>query len=258
MIGLNSLRSGCTTSFIPAGGVLTAPMLGHGCVCNYPMFASLGLYHCPEIEDLRPATVVQSWQNQAEQLFAESGQPVPGNVRVPDVFTSATGQKIDLQQFQLINGTLQPFGPAVVFSVKDERVGYAVRESTKAMRQAVFTFSAQRAVGASGQGRHGNVFFVCGAGDTPEHFIECRLYYGGRGSMMIAGSHVEPKEEKIRFDRQAVFAVTVTVDCERRTVTFETAGQKLTSRITGPIDAITHYGYGGANSANLFTDITVR
>ncbi len=66
MIGLNSVRSGCTTSFIPADGVMTAPMLGHGCVCNYPMFASLGLYHCPELEQYRPASVTRSWVNQLE------------------------------------------------------------------------------------------------------------------------------------------------------------------------------------------------
>jgi hypothetical protein len=56
---------------IVAGGVMTAPMLGHGCVCNYPMFASLGLYHCPEIDQYRPAAVMDSWGNQAEELFAE-------------------------------------------------------------------------------------------------------------------------------------------------------------------------------------------
>lgn len=63
MVRFNSVRSGCTTSFIPAGGVLTAPMLGHGCVCNYPMFASLALYHTPMLEDLRPAAVKASWTN---------------------------------------------------------------------------------------------------------------------------------------------------------------------------------------------------
>lgn len=62
-IGLNSVRSGCTTSFIPAGGVMAAPMLGHGCVCNYPMFASLALHHMPAIENLRPAAVKASWKH---------------------------------------------------------------------------------------------------------------------------------------------------------------------------------------------------
>ncbi|MBC8870276.1 MAG: PQQ-binding-like beta-propeller repeat protein [Planctomycetes bacterium] len=251
IIGLNSVRSGCTTSFIPACGVMTAPMLGHGCVCNYPMFASLGLYHLPAIEQYRPAAVTASWKNQAEELLAEIEQ-------TEDVFTSGSGKKIDIQKFHLINGTVNPTGSAVLFSTKDATAGYAVRESTRPLQKAVFDFFVKRAVGAPGEGRHGNASFVCGKGNTPEDLIECRLYYGGRGSMMITGSQVEHVEEKIRFDRKAMYQVTVTVDCENQTVTFETSGQKLASRITGPVDAITHYGYGGSNSANLFTDITER
>jgi hypothetical protein len=251
IIGLNSLRSGCTTSFIPAGGVMTAPMLGHGCVCNYPMFASLGLYHFPEIEKYRPPAVTASWKNQAEELLAEIEQ-------TEDVFTSDTGKKVDIQRFHLINGTMNPSGSAVLFSTKEATAGYAVREAAKPMKKAVFDFFVKRAVGAPAQGHHGNAFFVCGKGNTSKDLIECRLYYGGRGSMMITGSHIEHVEEKIRFDKKAIYQLTVTVDCESRTVTFEVAGQKLTSRITEPVEAITHYGYGGSNSANLFTEITVR
>ena len=61
-IPFNSMRAGCTTSFIPAGGVMSAPMLGHGCVCNYPMFASVALYHMPGSESMRPKAVQQSWE----------------------------------------------------------------------------------------------------------------------------------------------------------------------------------------------------
>ena len=75
---------------------------------------------------------------------------------------------------------------------------------------------------------------------------------------MIAGSGVEDIEKKLTFVRRDVFTVTVTNDSEARTVAFEAAGGKLTSKITGPMEAITHYGCGGANSDNLFTDITVR
>jgi hypothetical protein len=50
----------------------------------------------------------------------------------------------------------------------------------------------------------------------------------------------------------------VTVDCETRTVILNTVGCTLTSRIEGPLDIITHIGYGGANSANVFTDITIE
>ena len=61
-IPFNSMRAGCTTSLIPANGVLSAPMLSHGCVCNYPMFASLALYHMPGSESMRPKAVQQSWE----------------------------------------------------------------------------------------------------------------------------------------------------------------------------------------------------
>ncbi len=60
-IPFNSMRAGCTTSLIPANGVLAAPNLAHGCVCNYPMFASLALVHMPGIDALRPAAVKASW-----------------------------------------------------------------------------------------------------------------------------------------------------------------------------------------------------
>ena len=60
-IPFNSMRAGCTSSLIPAGGVMSAPMLGHGCVCNYPMFASLALYHLPGSDAFRPDAVKESW-----------------------------------------------------------------------------------------------------------------------------------------------------------------------------------------------------
>ena len=92
----------------------------------------------------------------------------------------------------------------------------------------------------------------------PQEFIECRLYYGGRSSLMITGNHVEHVEAKCAFSRRDLFKIVVTVDCEQESITFEAADQKVTSRLTGPIKAITHYGYGGANSDNLVTDIEVR
>lgn len=60
-IPFNSMRAGCTTSLVPADGVLSAPSLAHGCVCNYPMFASLALYHMPGSEEMRPEAVRRSW-----------------------------------------------------------------------------------------------------------------------------------------------------------------------------------------------------
>jgi hypothetical protein len=142
-----------------------------------------------------------------------------------------------------------------LFSTKDEGMGYAIRESQKPLAKAKFRFAVRR---ASGTGRHGNAFFVCGPSDRPEEQIECRLYYGGRSSLMITGSPVEHIEEKADLRGRDLFIVTVRVDCDPGTVTFEAAGKTVTARITSPVDKITHYGYGGGNSDNLFTGIRVE
>jgi len=259
MVRLNSVRSGCTTSFIPAGGVMTAPMLGHGCVCNYPMFASLGLYHWPEIDKWRPAVVTKSWVNEAKQLFSAGAQPVQRGAGVlTGAFATVPGKRIDTTRFHLVNSTVEATGSVLLFSTKDAREGYAVRASAKPMQKATFSFSVKRAPRKPGQRRHGNAFFVCGKGTARKSWIECRLYYGGRSSMMITGAQVKPIEEKKVLGRTPVYPVTVTIDCSARSVTFEAAGHKVASQIIGPLDAITHYGYGGGNSASLFTDIAVR
>ncbi|MBM3861494.1 MAG: hypothetical protein FJ395_17855 [Verrucomicrobia bacterium] len=235
MIGLNSLRSGCTTSFIPAGGIVTAPMLGHGCVCNYPMFASLALFHNPRIESWRPAAIARSWSNQAP---VKTPAPVVANVNV--------------EKFRLINATIakDAFGFAV--ASKDQGAGYAVRPADRPLEKAVFTFAVKRRPGSAGQG---NAFFVCGSSDN---WIECRLYYGGRRNMEITGKLVEPAKANLNPVKAAAINVTVTVDCTAKTVTLEAAGAKLTTKITAPITAITHYGCGGANADNVFTEIAVR
>ena len=44
------VRSGCTNSLIPAGGLLNAPNFSHGCSCNYPVFASLALMPMAEVD----------------------------------------------------------------------------------------------------------------------------------------------------------------------------------------------------------------
>ena len=61
-IPFNSMRAGCTTKTIPAGGVMAAPAFSHGCVCNYPMFSSLALFHMPGSETMRPQSVRDSWE----------------------------------------------------------------------------------------------------------------------------------------------------------------------------------------------------
>lgn len=251
MIGINSLRSGCTTSFIPAGGIMTAPMLGHGCVCNYPMFASIALYHLPLADSFRPARVTESWHNQLEVLIeknAAASQPPGDKVR--------NEPPVDLKAFHLINGVLTAVpGPAVRFETRDSKAGYAVRKVAAPLKRATFTFSVSR---APAKDRHGNAFFVCGNGDQPENWIECRLFYGGRRSVEITGKYAQTVVEQIDFPQQRTFPVTVTVDCEARTVTLTAAGRTVSSRIEGSLDTITHVGYGGVNCANVFTDIKIE
>ena len=48
------VRSGCTNSLIPAGGVLNAPRFAQGCSCNWPVFTSLALVHMPEAARWQP------------------------------------------------------------------------------------------------------------------------------------------------------------------------------------------------------------
>jgi len=48
------VRSGCTNSLIPAGGLLNAPNFAHGCACNWPVFVSLAAVHMSEAAAWRP------------------------------------------------------------------------------------------------------------------------------------------------------------------------------------------------------------
>jgi hypothetical protein len=75
---------------------------------------------------------------------------------------------------------------------------------------------------------------------------------------MITGEMVEHVEQKVDFDRSAALTVTVHVDCQTGSVTLEAGGHKLSTRLTRSLAAVTHYGYGGGNSDNVFTAIRVR
>jgi len=229
-------------------------MLAHGCVCNYPMFASLGLYRWPEIEKLRPATVTGAWVNQAARPPAtDEVDEEDAPRRAPGLAAAeAGGAPFDVAGLRLINSTAQAVGAGLQVSAKDEGAGYAVAKLAQPAKEAVFRFVAQRAPGTK---RHGNAFFVCGSDNDPKSWIECQIYYGGRSSIRIAGGQVETAEEKVAFDRRAPIAATVTVSCPNRTVTVEAGGAKLTAPITGTMDRIVCYGFGGANSDTLFTGI---
>jgi outer membrane protein assembly factor BamB len=251
MIGLNSVRSGCTTSFIPAGGILTAPMLGHGCVCNYPMFASLAMYPTHDFEPYRPKRVVASWENEAAGTEIVGGVAVP---RRPEFPKDLRDVNVDVARYTPTNATLKKAEGGLLFSTDDDTVGYALRPAEHPVRKASFRCAVRR---ASGPGRHGNAFLVLSPEGAPEKLIECRLYYGGRSSLMITGPGVERVDKRAEFQRGGVYTMRVDVDCPAGVVTFQAAGQKLTAKMNDPWPAVAAYGYGGGNSDNLFTGIRV-
>lgn len=257
MIGLNSMRSGCTTSFIPAGGIMAAPMLGHGCVCNYPMFASVALHHMPDIDRHRPARVTASWVNQAKSLEG-GGSGADGDDDDDGAPVSPEGgAPMEVGSFRLLNATMEASDGGALFRTSDEKAGYAVRRADAPISKAIFRFTVQRAAGKSGEKRHGNAFFVFGGGPDPGDWVECQLYYGGRSSLVLAGKGVARAEEKAKFDARGRIGVTVAVDIEAGTITLEAAGARVSARMTGPMDAIRYFGYGGANSDNVFGPIRV-
>ncbi|MBC8872419.1 MAG: PQQ-binding-like beta-propeller repeat protein [Planctomycetes bacterium] len=46
----SGFRSSCANSLVAAGGVLSAPDMSQGCVCNFPIQTSLALVHSPEVD----------------------------------------------------------------------------------------------------------------------------------------------------------------------------------------------------------------
>ncbi len=75
---------------------------------------------------------------------------------------------------------------------------------------------------------------------------------------MITGALVAEAEEKADLRGRDVFEVVVRVDCTAGVISFESAGHTVTAKIQGDCEAITHYGYGGGNSDNLFTGVRVE
>jgi hypothetical protein len=99
---------------------------------------------------------------------------------------------------------------------------------------------------------------MIGFGPEPDDWVECQIYYGGRSSLALAGPRVEFADEKVSFDRSGEFKVAVTVNGEAGTVTLEANGRTISTRLKDPVGPVTHYGYGGANSDTLFSEIRVR
>ena len=247
-IGINSVRSGCTTSFFAAGGLMNAPMLGHGCVCNYPMFTSLAMSHLPWIEEHRPAIVKASWKNEIQELRAAT----PKIVKPP---VAKFGPPVDVSGFRAVDATIESISGGVCVKTLTKAPGYAIKKLDKPTRKATFTFNVTRAPVEAR--RHGNAFFVFGPSANMKQMVECRLYYGGRSSVMIVGS-AEEVDVEMTFTQRDRFIIRVTVDLDAGTVTMEAQGKKIESKLTGSPRAITYYGFGGANSDNIFSGFTVE
>ncbi|MCP4784674.1 MAG: PQQ-binding-like beta-propeller repeat protein [Fuerstiella sp.] len=240
MIEFNAMRSGCVTSFFPAGGIMNAPMLGHGCVCNYPMFNSLALVHTPGLDELRPERVTSSWENELQAAVAAN----------PATPTKKTDVKpVDLTPYTFLSAVADPAEPGLMLRSDGKRPGFAIRPLPKPVQKQTFTFTVEH---VKESGRHGNAFFVLG-GAQPESWIECRYHYGGKKKLSIAGALVEPAEITGEFQRSTIKKVNVEVDLITKEVTVRTGGKTLTTSIAGDLEQITHIGYGGSNFANRFT-----
>ena len=244
MVRFNSLRSGCTTSFIPAGGVMAAPMLGHGCVCNYPMFASIGLYHSPGIDQLRPDSVKNSWGNQLAVLQNKESKP-PIQARTP----------VDITPFVTVDAEIESVSDGLRLITRENASGFAIRKAERPLSKGVLSVSLRR---AGTQGRHGNAFIVLGNSAEPARMIICRIYFGGRDSIGISGDMVEKREEKITFTTRHTIAAQVEFDCPAGTVSLNVGENVVKTRITGDLPSVTHYGYGGAHADNIYTPIRVK
>jgi outer membrane protein assembly factor BamB len=240
MIEFNAMRSGCVTSFFPAGGIMNAPMLGHGCACNYPMFNSLALVHTPGLDELRPDRVTSSWENELQVAMA---------ARTATPTTKSTARPVDLAPYTFLHAVADPAERGLMLRSAGNELGLAIRALPSPVQKQTFTFSVEP---MKEPGRHGNAFFILG-GKQPESWIECRFYYGGKKKLSIAGTLVEPVEIAGEFQRASVKKIMVEVDLSTKKVTVRTGGKTLTARITGDLPNITHIGYGGINFANRFT-----
>ncbi len=240
-INFNSVRAGCTANFLPADGVLNAPSFGHGCVCNYPTFASLAMVHLPELDSFKPQIVRDSERERSVIT------PLAAPARPVDA------KPLDVTPFRLVGGTLKPAPGGCVFSTTDAKEGFAVREARQPLRKGEFAFTFKKATPRTVSGRHGNCFFVLGTSGATEDLIQVMLYYGGRRSIVIFGKHVEDVDTKFEYPRQPQLSATVAFDLATRQLSVTIDGKTVRTKITADIPAITHYGFGGSNSDTFFS-----
>jgi hypothetical protein len=69
---------------------------------------------------------------------------------------------------------------------------------------------------------------------------------------------VEEAQEKVQFGKANNFQAKVIFDGKSGTVTVEAGGRSVSAHLKGPARPVTHYGYGGANSETLFSEVRIR
>ena len=72
---LGGFKSGCTSSLIPAGGVLSAPDYTRTCTCAYQNQTSLALVHMPDIETWTYSTLPAPGKSAVERIGINLGAP---------------------------------------------------------------------------------------------------------------------------------------------------------------------------------------
>ena len=246
-LNFNSVRSGCTSNFLPAGGILNAPSFGHGCVCNYPTFASLALVHLPEANSFKPEIVKASETERSRPDFTAAG-----DISLP---TRPTGKPIDVSRFSLIDAQLKPAPGGCRFSTAGNGLGYALTKTSEPLSAASFSFSFR---GEGSKGRHGNSFFVLGSSDKPDELIQVAFYYGGRRRLIVSGNGIKEQSAELDLPRKSLNKAIVRFDVAAKIVSVEIAGKTLTAKLTSEPAGITHYGYSGSNSDTYFTEVIVE
>jgi outer membrane protein assembly factor BamB len=247
-LNFNSVRSGCTANFLPADGVLNAPSFGHGCVCNYPTFASLALVHMPEAEIFKPDAV--------RKREIERTTPAPDSGPVPvRAGTVAAGKPVDVSAFKLVDAKLESTPGGCRFSCAGDGPGYAVKMSPKKLQSGTLTCTFKD---VGGKGRHKNCFLVLGSSSDPDDLIKIMIYHGGRKRLIISGKHVDEVERELVLPRNVLTRATVRFDLAAKSVSVDVACRELTAKITGSISAVSHCGYGGSNSDTFFAEMDIR
>ena len=247
-LNFNSVRSGCTANFLPADGVMNAPSFGHGCVCNYPTFASLALANMPEAATFKPDRIKAREVERTTATLEQNANTVPKKA-IP-----SSAPVADVSGFELTSATLTPAPGGCVLSTIGKSAGFAIKKMQRPMTTGTLSCSFQ-GIKKGKTGRHSNSFLVLGSSSDPEELIQIQIYHGGAQRISISGDLVDEKSETFTPARGNLAKAIVRIDLAAERVSVEVAGTTLETAITGTIPAITHIGYGGSNSDTFFTEI---